>query len=143
MDKDNQAYADILYLSHHISKTRPQMPMGDRAAQFSPFAALTGYDDAIQETGRLTERRIHLDEDVLETLNLKFQILVAHIQEHPLITFTYFKPDTKKSGGAYITIDGIVKKIFEEENQILLMDGIKIPVLDIVNLESTIFIDLD
>lgn len=143
MDKDNQAYADIIYLPHHVSRTRPQMPMSDRAAQFSPFAALTGYDDAIQETRRLTERRIQIDEDVLNVLNLKFQILLTHIQEHPFIKFTYFKADAQKSGGSYITVDGSVKKILEAENQIILLDGTKIPIADIIALDSHIFYSIE
>lgn len=104
-------YEDIIHLPHHVSSKRPQMSMLDRAAQFSPFAALTGYDDAIQETGRLTEQKIELDEETLEKLDERFQILQEHLCEQPEVRFTYFKPDERKEGGAYLTVSGIVRKI--------------------------------
>ena len=95
-------YDDIINLPHHVSTRHPQMSMYDRAAQFSPFAALTGYDDAIQETGRLTEQKIELDEETLEKLDERFQILQEHLGEQPEVRFTYFKPDERKEGGAYL-----------------------------------------
>ena len=95
-------YEDIINLPHHVSATRPQMSMIDRAAQFSPFAALTGYDAAIKETGRLTDEKIEMDEEALNILNMKFQILVDSLDDEPEVTFTYFKPDERKAGGAYI-----------------------------------------
>lgn len=143
MDKDNQTYADILYLPHHVSKTRPQMPMSDRAAQFSPFAALTGYDDAIQETGRLTEQKIELDEEALQELNERFNILQEHLCEQPEVRFTYFKLDARKDGGAYLTVSGVVRKIKLYEREILLKDGTIIPVDDILKMESSIFPEID
>ena len=96
-------YEDIINLPHHVSATRPQMSMLDRAAQFSPFAALTGYDAAIKETGRLTDEKIEMDEEALNILNMKFQILVDSLDDEPEVTFTYFKPDERKAGGAYIS----------------------------------------
>lgn len=143
MDKNNQAYADILYLPHHVSKTRPQMPMSDRAAQFSPFAALTGYDDAIQETGRLTEQKIELDDEALQELNEKFNILQEHLCEQPEVRFTYFKLDARKDGGAYLTVSGVVRKIKLYEREILLQDGTIIPVDDILKMESSVFPEID
>lgn len=143
MDKDNQTYADILYLPHHVSKTRPQMPMSDRAAQFSPFAALTGYDDAIQETGRLTEQKIELDDEALQELNERFNILQEHLCEQPEVRFTYFKLDARKDGGAYLTVSGVVRKIKLYEREILLHDGTIIPVDDILKMESSIFPEID
>lgn len=143
MDKDNQTYADILYLPHHVSKTRPQMPMSDRAAQFSPFAALTGYDDAIQETGRLTEQKIELDDEALQELNERFNILQEHLCEQPEVRFTYFKLDARKDGGAYLTVSGVVRKIKLYEREILLQDGTIIPVDDILKMESSIFPEID
>lgn len=132
-------YEDIIHLPHHVSSKRPQMSMADRAAQFSPFAALTGYDDAIQETGRLTEQKIELDEETLEKLDERFQILQEHLDEQPEVRFTYFKPDERKEGGAYLTVSGIVRKIKLYERKILLQDGTVIPVDDILKMESPIF----
>lgn len=132
-------YEDIIHLPHHVSSKRPPMPMSDRAAQFSPFAALTGYDDAIRETGRLTEQKIQLDEEVLAILDEKFHVLQEHLDEYPEIQFTYFKPDERKEGGTYITASGIVKKIQEYERQLILEDGSVIPIDDILEMESPIF----
>ncbi len=84
----NNRYNEIINLPHHVSKTRPQMPMSDRAAQFAPFAALTGYDSAIKETGRLTDEKIEMDEEALNILNMKFQILVDSLDDEPEVTFT-------------------------------------------------------
>ena len=96
----NNRYNEIINLPHHVSKMRPQMPMSDRAAQFAPFAALTGYDSAIKETGRLTDEKIEMDEEALNILNMKFKILVDSLDDEPEVTFTYFKPDERKAGGA-------------------------------------------
>ena len=136
-------YEDIIHLPHHVSSKRPQMSMADRAAQFSPFAALTGYDDAIQETGRLTEQKIELDEETLEKLDERFQILQEHLGEQPEVQFTYFKSDERKEGGAYLTASGVVRKIKLYERKILLQDGTIIPVDDILKMESSIFPQID
>lgn len=136
-------YEDIIHLPHHVSSKRPQMSMLDRAAQFSPFAALTGYDDAIQETGRRTEQKIELDEETLEKLDERFQILQEHLDEQPEVRFTYFKPDERKEGGAYLTVTGVVRKIKLYEQEILLQDGTIIPVDDILKMESSIFPQID
>ena len=136
-------YDDIIHLPHHVSAKRLQMPMSDRAAQFSPFAALTGYDDAIQETGRLTEQKIELDDEALQELNEKFNILQEHLCEQPEVWFTYFKPDAQKDGGAYLTVTGVVRKIKLYEREILLQDGTIIPVDDILKMESPIFPEID
>ena len=135
-------YYDIIKLPHHVSSKRPQMPMLDRAAQFSPFAALTGYDDAIQETGRLTDEKIDLGEDEKEALNRKQQILMEKVSEHPALTVTYFVPDAKKSGGAYVTKNGNLKKIDEFERWMMLTDGTKIPLDDVADIESELFRDM-
>ena len=132
-------YDDIINLPHHISKTRPQMSLKDRAAQFSPFAALTGYDAAIKETGRLTDEKIELDEEALSNLNMKFQILFENPDEQPDIAITYFKPDETKSGGAYLTTTDKIKKVDEYERIITTAKGTKIPMDDVINLESEIF----
>ena len=102
-------------LPHHVSKTRPQMPMSDRAAQFAPFAALTGYDSAIKETGRLTDERIELDEGALTALNMRYQLLMDALDEEPEVEITYFKPDERKAGGAYVTATGAVIKVDDFE----------------------------
>lgn len=135
-------YDDIINLPHHVSSTRPQMSMKDRAAQFSPFAALTGYDAAIKETGRLTDEKIELDEEALNAMNMKFQILFERLDEQPDITITYFKPDDTKSGGAYLNATDKIKKVDEYERIITTASGTKIPMDDVINLESEIFQDL-
>lgn len=132
-------YEDILNLPHHVSKTRPQMSMLDRAAQFSPFAALTGYDDAIKETGRLTDEKIEMDEDRKAALDMKQAYLSEMIDEQPEISITYFLPDAKKSGGAYVTVTGNLKRFDEYERLLILTDGKKIPMDDIADIESDLF----
>ena len=132
-------YEDILNLPHHVSKTRPQMSMLDRVAQFSPFAALTGYDDAIKETVRLTDEKIEMDEDRKAALDMKQAYLIEMIDEQPEISITYFLPDTKKSGGAYVTVTGNLKRFDEYERLLILTDGKKIPMDDIADIESDLF----
>ena len=132
-------YEDILNLPHHVSKTRPQMSMLDRAAQFSPFAALTGYDDAIKETGRLTDEKIEMDEDRKAALDMKQAYLIEMIDEQPEISITYFLPDAQKSGGAYVTVTGNLKRFDEYERLLILTDGKKIPMDDIADIESDLF----
>ena len=98
----NSKYDSIMNLPHHVSKTRPQMTMSDRAAQFAqfaPFAALTGYDSAIKETGRLTDEKIELDEEALTALDMKYQLLMDAFDDAPEVTITYFQPDERKAGG--------------------------------------------
>ena len=135
-------YEDIINLPYHVSATKPQMSMIDRAAQFSPFAALTGYDAAIKETGRLTDEKIEMDEEALNILNMKFQILARSLDDEPEVTFTYFKPDERKAGGAYLTASGVVKKIDDFERLIVMRNGTKIPMDDILNIEGEIFASL-
>ena len=102
--KDPRRYDDIIELPHYVSKNRKQMSMHDRAAQFSPFAALSGYHESIEETARLTDQQIIPDESLLNELNEKLQIISSHIKENPLVTITYFIPDQKKEGGRYENI---------------------------------------
>lgn len=135
-------YDDIMDLPHHVSATRPQMSMIDRAAQFSPFAALTGYDAAIKETGRLTDDKIEMDEEALNILNMKFQILARSLDDEPEVTFTYFRPDERKAGGAYIEVIGTVKKVDDFERLIVMQNGTKMPMDDILNIEGEIFASL-
>ena len=132
-------YEDIINLPYHVSATKPQMSMIDRAAQFSPFAALTGYDAAIKETGRLTDEKIEMDEEALNILNMKFQVLVDSMDDEPEVTFTYFKPAGRKAGGAYIEVTGRVKKVDDFERRIVMQNGTKMPMDDILNIEGDIF----
>lgn len=143
MNYSEQKYGDILNMPHHVSATRPQMPMSDRAAQFSPFAALTGYDAAIKETGRLTDAKIELDDEELHSLNLKFQFLVEYLEDEPEVAVTYFKADERKAGGAYLKATGIVKKLDDFERLITMQDGTKIPMDDILTIESDAFSSLE
>ena len=103
----NNRYDEIINLPHHISKTRPQMPMSDRAAQFAPFAALTGYDSAIKETGRQTDEKIELDEEALTALDIRYQLLMDAFDDAPEVTITFFQPDERKAGGKYASQVGV------------------------------------
>ena len=123
----NNRYNEIINLPHHVSTTRPQMPMSDRAAQFAPFAALTGYDSAIKETGRLTDERIELDEEALTALDRKYQLLMDTLDDAPEVTIIYFQPDERKAGGQYVSATGTVKKVDTFGRRILLQDGTRIP----------------
>ncbi len=135
----NRKYDEIMGLPHHVSKTRPQMPMSDRAAQFAPFAALTGYDAAIKETGRLTDERIELDVEALSALDMKYQLLMEALDEAPEVTITYFRPDERKAGGKYVSAVGAVKKIDDFERRITMQDGAKIPMDDVLSIEGELF----
>jgi len=122
-------YKDIIHHSHHISSKRPQMSLYSRAAQFSPFAALTGYDEEIDETARLTDHREELTEDELDALNAAFQRLSE--LEQPLITVTYFVPDQKKSGGAYVQYTGHFRFLDMGERKMKFVEGMEILLSDI------------
>ena len=135
----NRKYNEIMGLPHHVSKTRPQMPMSDRAAQFAPFAALTGYDSAIKETGRLTDEKIELDEEALTALDMKYQLLMEALDEAPEVIITYFRPDERKAGGKYVSAVGAVKKIDDFERRITMQDGAKIPMDDVLSIEGELF----
>lgn len=133
MSKTEQhKYDDIINLSHHVSSRHPQMPMMNRAAQFSPFAALTGYDDAVRETARLTDEKIELDEYEKEELDRKIQWLGSHLDEHIPVSITYFQPDDRKAGGTYEEIVDTIRKINVYEHEILLSGGKRIPMEDIL-----------
>lgn len=136
---NNHEYDDIIDLPHHVSATRPRMSMIDRAAQFSPFAALTGYDAAIKETGRLTDERIELSEERRAALDRKQQILLDNLADQPEVSVTYFVPDERKSGGAYVTVTGRVKKVDDYQRLLVLTDGTKIPLDEILDMESELF----
>ncbi len=139
----NGKYDEIMGLPHHVSKTRPQMPMSDRAAQFAPFAALTGYDAAIKETGRLTDERIELDVEALSALDMKYQLLMDALDEAPEVTITYFQPDERKAGGKYVSAVGAVKKIDDFERRITMRDGTRIPTDDVLSIDGELFSSLE
>ncbi len=134
-----QDYEDIIHLPHHVSETHPRMSRLNRAAQFSPFAALTGYGAAIQEAGRLTDRKIQLDEDSQAVLDRKLAILREQLSKHPEVSVTYFQPDGKKDGGAYASFSGQVKKIQDYEQLLVFTDGTQIPFSDILDLDGEMF----
>lgn len=129
-------YEDIINLPHHISTRHPQMDIQSRAAQFAPFAALTGYDDNIKEATRLTTQRIELDEQEKLLLDKKINLILNNIEQKTTITITYFVKDNLKSGGKYIDINGIIKTIDITKGYIILKDKTKIPINDIINITS-------
>ena len=134
-EQKNGDYDDIIDLPHHVSTTRPRMSRLDRAAQFAPFAALTGYGAAIKETARLTDERSELGEYELMELNAGIHMLMERIEEHPQVEITYFKPDERKDGGAYLTVKSRAKRLNEYERFLLLEDGTEIPFDDIYKIE--------
>lgn len=142
-DQDMSRYDDIINLPAHISGTRTRMPVADRAAQFSPFAALTGYEDAIKETSRLTDEKIELD----ETEKAKLDEKLAYLQEQPAnrhkVEVVYFLPDEMKEGGEYVHYDGIVKKIEGYDRMVIMEDGQRIPIEDIADISGDVFRGLD
>lgn len=131
-------YDDIINLPHHVSPKHPHMPLMDRAAQFAPFAALTGHDAAVKETARLTDRRQELDEYEKAALSDKLNLVAEQIEDCPEITITYFKPDNKKDGGAYLTVTGDLKKIDDYQRTVCMTDGTNIPIEEILVIESEI-----
>ncbi len=126
--KATHKYDDIIDLPHHVSDHRVRMSIGDRAAQFSPFAALTGYDDVILETARLTDFQTDLDEGEKLLLNEKLQRITQMLEDNPRITVTWFRDDDRKSGGAYVSYTGQVKKLDTYEQTVVFTDGTVIPV---------------
>ena len=138
-ERDKCAYDDIIDLAYPFQLRHPRMGQKDRAAQFSAFAALSGYDAAISETARITDERIDLDEDAKGDLNAKLRIIGDNISALPLITITYFLPDDKKYGGAYVTVSENVKKIDEYEKVIVTTAGLVIPIDDVYALEGELF----
>lgn len=131
MNNDAHRYDDIIDLPHHEPTTRPRMAMENRAAQFSPFAALTGYDDATREEARLVDMKQELSEDMKDMIDAKLAVIEQHIKEQPEISVTYFQPDEKKTGGRYTTVSGNVRKLDGVEHVIIMADGTKIPIGDV------------
>ncbi len=135
-------YEDILFLPHPVSKKHKPMEIGVRSAQFAPFAALTGYEEMVEEEARLTDDEKEMVDEVKLMLDCKMQILQEHIKEKPEISFTYFVHDSHKKGGEYVTIKGRVSKINLIEKKIELMNGTKINIGVIVDMQGKIFEDL-
>ena len=121
-------YEDIIKLPRHISKTRARMERANRAAQFSPFAALTGYDAQISEAMRVTYPQFYLSTDMQEEINEKLVAVATRIDEQRCVELEYFVPDTRKSGGVYVTVRGVIKRFDEYERMIVMNDGKKIPI---------------
>lgn len=134
-------YEDILHERHHVSPTRAKMSMIERAAQFAPFAALTGYDSAIEETARLTDAQAELDECAKAELDRKYQLLQLHSREAPHVRVTHFVRDERKEGGAYIITEGAFKKIESHTQLFFFTDGQVIRLKDILSLECDLFTD--
>ena len=135
-------YEDIVNLPRHISKVHPQATMADRAARFAPFAAITGYEEMVLEEARVTDERIEMDESSKAALNEKLNMILEFIDEQPEVSITYFEPDKRKAGGAYVTVTGTVKRIDEYEHLVIMTDGKKINIDDIYNLQSELFYSL-
>lgn len=145
--KDNHAerhkYDDFINLPRHRSKTRQPMSLHDRAAQFSPFAALTGHEAAIKETARLTEEKITLTEGMKAELNARILLLKEFLKEQPEIAITYFLPDERKQGGAYHTEIGTIKKVNSYEGVLIMQNNVSIPIDAILALEGELFAEFD
>lgn len=133
--QENEKYQDIIDLPHPVSSKRARMSNYDRAAQFSPFAALTGYDGVIQETGRLTRAKIELSEDGKALLDEKLRYLRRNLGACPRVKLTCFQPDQRKLGGEYVTVAGNLLKIDEYKNTLVLQGGRTIPIDSIFEIE--------
>ena len=139
----NKNYDDIINLPHFESKKHKRMSLEARSAQFAPFSALTGYEDIVKETARLTDKKIEIDDEQKQILNNKLQFILKNIDLFPEITFTYFVKDNQKSGGKYIEKTGIIKKIDNINGLIILKDKSKIKINDIINITSNLFQKID
>lgn len=131
-------YDDIINMPRHISKTRPQMSLYNRSAQFAPFAALAGYEERVKETARLTDTKIEIDDGLKNILNMKLNIINEHLKEKPEITITYFIKDNKKSGGKYSTLKCVIRRIDLVNQEIILYDRSVIKLYDIINISGNL-----
>ncbi len=131
-------YEDIINLPPHISKKHPQPTMLERAARFSPFAAITGYEEMVKEAARVTDKRIELDEGSKELINEKL-LFVTEMCNDALVCITYFVPDKLKSGGSYETVTGTIKRIDEYERIVILTEGMIIPIDNIYQIDGDMF----
>jgi len=131
-------YDDIIHLPHHVSRNHPQMPMLDRAAQFAPFAALTGYEAAVGETARMTAERRELSSQEAEELDRRLAALIVHLPDRPEVTVEYFVPDDRKAGGAYVSVTGRVRHVSVPEKTMVMEDGMVIPLDDVISIGGNI-----
>lgn len=129
------AYDDIIHLAHPVSRNHPQQPMEKRAAQFSPFAALTGFDDAVEETARYTDSRQELTEEQTAKINSVLNRIQRTVSQSPAVSVEFFSPDPKKQGGFYRLLRSRVRKIRPYEKQLVLSDGTVIPFSDILSID--------
>ena len=132
-------YDDIIHLPHHVSTEHPHMPLRDRAAQFSPFAALVGYEDIIAESARRTSAKRELDESEKTELDRRLAVVASHLAEKPEIEVEYFVRDARKEGGEYVSRKGIVARILPVARKLVLADGTEIRVGDIVSIGGELF----
>ena len=136
-------YDDMLHLPHHVSPTRRRMTMAERAAQFSPFAALVGYEDAVRETGRVVGQRVELSDEEKAVLDRKQRVILEALGrgEQLEVIVTYFRPDSRKDGGEYVRHTGAVKKVREIERALVFVDGVEVPFGDVVELAGDLFLE--
>ena len=139
--KKTDNYADIIHLPHHVSKVHPQMSNCDRAAQFSPFAALTGHEEAIREAQRVTSQKPELTESMAEELNQKLLLLESISEAHPVVSVTYFKKDERKDGGDCLTEEGRLLRLLPFEKALQFETGVRIPFADILEINGEMFRD--
>ncbi len=139
----SKEYGDIIDLAHHVSTKYPRMSMRDRAAQFSPFSALTGHEAAIKETARLTDEQLNLDENYKAGLDEKLLLILAHLKEKPFVTITYFKKDERKSGGSYESAEGYIRKVDFYERMVVMEDWSRIRIECIMDIECALFASME
>ena len=132
-------YDHIMHLPNPEPTVRPRMAIEKRAAQFAPFAALTGYEESVAEEARLTEEKLELSEDMIDMIDARLAVIQHHIKEQPRIAVTYFIPDNKKAGGRYVTVSGNIRKLDGTGHRIIMADGTSIPIDDVRFIEGSLF----
>lgn len=133
-------YEDIAGMPHHVSQKHGHMPLNQRAAQFAPFAALSGYEDAVIETARLTEGRTELDESEKSAVNDRIALALSLADIRPKVSVTYFEPDTLKPGGEYVTLTGVIKRFDDRRRTLIFFGGESIPIDNVVSVKGDIFV---
>ncbi len=136
MNDELEKYKDIIDLPHHVSKDRRHMPLIDRAAQFAPFAALTGFEEDVDETERVTDDRIEITEDALNEMNERLTRIIARIDSHPEAELSVFTPDARKAGGSVVRIKGRIKRYADIERKLIFEDGRTVSLDDIVSISE-------
>lgn len=132
---DEHKYDDIINLEHHVSTKHSRMSLENRSAQFAPFSALTGYEEAVKEEARVTESRIDIDEEAKIEVNEKLNYIIKHLDKNIIVSVTYFEKDKKKQGGSYKTIKGIIKKIDDSRKTIEMQTGEIIKIEELKKIE--------